>query len=114
MPLNRYDITILQGETFRKHMVWSNASGTPIDLTSHTARMHIRRTVSDPEIALELTTENARIALGGVTGTIDLVIAALDTSTLEGEFVYDLELVNGADVQRVLQGKAFVNPEVTR
>ena len=77
--------------------------------------MQIRQNVSSDTILVTLTTENGGITLGGVLGTIQLTMTATDTAAItwsDGE--YDLELVNGAYVKRLLRGKVKVTKEVTR
>lgn len=76
--------------------------------------MQIRRQIEDTTVMLELTTENGRITLGGAAGTIELLITAADTSTLTTSGVYDLELVEGAVVKRLIRGNINLNLEVTR
>jgi hypothetical protein len=62
-----------------------------------------------------LTTENGRIALGGAAGTITLNVAATAMETLEAKtYVYDLELINGATVIRLLQGLFVNRPNATK
>lgn len=114
-PAN-YDITIYQGATLRLSFVWKTGEpATAVDLTGYTARMHIREYLDAPTTLIELTTTNGRITLGGVAGTIDLFIAATDTTTMAWDAgVYDLELVNGTDVVRFMQGTVRVYKEVTR
>ena len=110
-----YDITADQGATFTLNITWKDSSGTLIDLTSWTARMKVRPLIQSDTSLVELTTENGRIALGGALGTIDLTIAATDTDDLPvGTYRYDLELVNGATVERLLMGSFTVRGEATR
>jgi hypothetical protein len=53
--------------------------------------------------------------LGGAAGTIVVTIAATVTAALpSGEARYDLELVNGAVVTRLIEGKATISREITR
>lgn len=108
------DFTVKQGATFQKHITWYDASGAVVDITGYTARMHLRRKITDQNPAFILTTENGGIALGGILGTVDLTISAEDTATLSGTYVYDLELASGDYVKRLLQGTITVDPEVTR
>ena len=118
MSLNKYDMignnSIKQGETFAKQITWNDGSGSPINLTGYTARMYLKRALTDTVSAFELTTANSRIALGGAVGTITLSITTTDTAGLSGDYVYDLELVNGSNVKRLLQGKIKIDAEVTK
>lgn len=114
MLAGRYALTIEQGATFTLAMFYQDDAGAAVDLTGYTARMQLRKTDHAGHIELELTTENGRIVIDGARGQIMLNIAAADTTSLTGSGVYDLELVQGAAVQRVLEGAYQVNPEVTR
>lgn len=114
MLAGQYDITVEQGSTFSLTLTYKDQRGYVIDLTDHTARMQLRPSVGSSTIALELTTANGRIAIDGAQGKITLQIGATDTAGLSGTGVYDLELVNGAVVQRILEGTYSVSPEVTR
>jgi hypothetical protein len=87
----------------------------PVDLTGFTARMDIRETLDEVTVIHTLTTENAGITLGGVAGTIDLLIPAATTEGFTfGNAVYDLELINGTVVTRLLGGAITLSKEVTR
>lgn len=87
----------------------------PVNLTGYTARMNIRSTVDATTILHSLTTENSGIALGGAAGTVDLLISATNTALFTfGTAVYDLELISGTVVTRLLSGNVTLSKEVTR
>ena len=108
------DITIEQGATFNLVFIYQDQNGDPINLTGMTARMQLRRQFNSPDALLSLTTENGRISLGGTNGTITLNVGANETANLSGSGVYDIELVNGPVVKRILEGSYSICPEVTR
>jgi hypothetical protein len=86
---------------------------TPVTLTGYTARMKIKDRIGGTTL-LELTTENGGIAIDNTAKTITLTITATATAAitwLEGEF--DLELMSGAVVTRILKGTVSVCQEVT-
>lgn len=114
MLAGRYDITVEQGSTFNLSLVYKDQRGYVIDLSGYSAKMQMRPSVSSSTVAMELSTANGRIAIEGTSGKITLQITAADTATLSGSGVYDLELSNGAIVQRILEGSYTVSPEVTR
>lgn len=116
MPAGNYNFVVEQGATFKKRVTWKDAAGNPQNLTDFTGRMQIRETVESATPEVSLTTENNGITLGGVLGTIDLLISADDTTDLvPGSYKYDLELENAlGEVTRLLEGKIKVKPEVTR
>ena len=113
----RYDMTIWQGATFQRVFTWR--VGTPaanVNLTGYTARMQLRISSDAATPALEATTENGRITLGGAAGTVTLDLPATVTAALPAnQYAYDLELVSGSgQVTRLLEGFATVDAEVTR
>ena len=113
MPAAKYDIEIEQGATFSLVITYENPDGTLVNLTGMTARMQVRDPADD-SLIVELTTENGRITLGGAAGTVTLSITAADTAALTRGGIYDLELVNGSEVTRLIQGKASLSEEVTK
>ena len=114
-PAQTYDITADQGATYSVVITYKNSNGTPINLTNYTARMQLRASYASAAAALTLTTENGRIALGGALGTLTLNVAAATMETLEAKtYVYDLELVDGSTVIRLLQGLFVNRPNATK
>ena len=115
MTAGLYDIIIEQGATFQMSLTWNDNTGSPINLSGYSARMQVRTSYEAEETLVSLTSLGGDIVLGGALGTIAITIAASVTETLQiDEGVYDLELVNGLTVTRLLQGKATVSREVTR
>jgi hypothetical protein len=111
----RYKIQIDQGSTWSLQLTWLDADGAAVDLTGYTARMQIRPTLESTTVTASLTTENGGIALGGTAGTIDLTLSASATAAIvAGSYFYDVELVNGVVVTRVIEGGLTVRREVTR
>jgi len=112
------DMVIEQGATFEHRLIWKDSTGTEIDLTGYSARMHMRAKIADVDFIMELTDGNGRITLGGALGTIDIEISAEDTATLTTKnMVYDLEMVIGVapeHVTRLVEGKVTLSKEVTR
>ncbi len=123
------NLDIDQGSYWSQSLLWKDAAGDVVDLTGYTARMSVRREVTDGDPAvISLTTANSRITLGLVEDTpggtplynILLELAAADTAALptgneKSVWRYDLEMVPaGGQVHRLIQGKFIVHPEVTR
>lgn len=114
MAAGKYDITIDQGSVFDIPMTYRDAAGAPVDMTSWTARMQVRKTAASPTLVVELTTANSRITLGN--GSLSLHMADTVTATLTpGDYVYQLELdPGGGNAFRFLEGKCTISAEVTR
>jgi hypothetical protein len=109
-----------QGATFRKTITMFQSDGTTVvDLTGFTARMKIKDEVGGNLI--KSLTSSSGLTIGGSAGQpnngqIDITISAADTASFSAPLdgVYDLEIVsNSGIVDRVLQGKFIINPEVT-
>jgi hypothetical protein len=109
-----HDFLIEQGATKTLRFIWKDSEGVPVDLTSYTARMQLRRTVSSDTVVAELTTENGGIVLGGTDGTVDVEFSAELTAGLSKDGVYDLELESAGVVTRLVQGNFTLSREVTR
>lgn len=119
MAAGSYDLNIEQGSTFEQEFIWQDTQTPPqpIDLTGYTARLQIRTSYEAATPEIELTTANGRITLGGLLGTITLLLTDDETAALDwpSPAVYDLELESASGrVTRLLKGKATLDPEVTR
>lgn len=109
-----HDFNVDQGTTWNRQLVWNDADDNPVDLTGFTARMQIRRDVQATGIDLSLTTENGGITIDSPAGKVTMYATAAQTALLAGTYYYDLEMVSGDDVTRLLQGKFILDREVTR
>jgi len=112
MESTEYPLTIEQGSTFQMQFRWK-VDGTVMNLTGATARMQLRRAPRSAVI-FELTNTNSRILLGGTQGTVSLELTPEETASIPaGNFVYDIEIVFGSVVRKLLRGTAVVVSEVT-
>lgn len=91
MSAGIYNITVEQGATLDLRLTVTEPTGLK-DLTGYTAHMQIRREIDDSGILLDLTDANGKLELGGVLGTIRIIVSAVDTAALASSGVYDLEL----------------------
>jgi hypothetical protein len=110
-----YNITIEKGVTFTRVLTVTDSEDNLVDFTGYTARMAIKKHRASGTVILSLTTENGRITLGGAAGTVILgPISDVITAAIEEEAgVYDLELIQGGVVQRLIKGVVVFDPEVT-
>jgi len=111
---NSLALTCPQGSTFTRRLLYK-INREVVNLTGYTARMQIRESHSSPTYAIELTVGNG-ITITGATGQISITITAGATAALQARtYVYDIELVApDTTVQRLMEGKFVVTPEVTR
>lgn len=109
-----YNIRCDQGSTLERVITVTQSDGTPVDLSGYSARMQVRRRLGSEDTLLDLTTEGGEIVLGGEDGTIAISISATQTAEVPRSGVYDLELVNGPTVTKILRGQFILQPEVTQ
>jgi hypothetical protein len=104
-----WDLEIEQGATFAQSFDCT-VDDPAFTWAGFTARAQIRSEASATgDLLLDLTDY---LSIEG--GTIHLDIPASVTATLTRNGRWDLELVQGIGVVRLLQGKAIISPEVTR
>lgn len=106
-----YNICYIQGSTFNKRITWLQ-DGIATNLTGYTAKMQVRAAPDSPVI-VELSTENGRITLGGVNGTIDLKIED-SVIVAAGNYFYDLDLYSASETYTLLKGRFQIIAEITK
>ena len=115
MTAGIYNATIDQGSVWSVIFVYKDPSDNPINLTGYTAAMQLRQSYDSTAADLTLTTANGGIVIIGATGTVTVTATDEQTEALSpGYYVYDLELVSGANVSRLVQGQITVAEQVTR
>lgn len=118
MAAAQYDLALEQGATFRLTITWTDASNNPISLVGATAHMSIRTQVANTDTGsplIDLTTANGGLTLGGVAGTISILITAAQTAALtvaRGRYDLYVTLSNG-DRDRLMEGAVTIDPQVT-
>lgn len=131
MP-SSFALEATQNETFRLRLEAhiGTKTGELENLTGCTARMMIRENWEDTSANIELTTENGGITLGGVEGTIDVLItleqmltsfpvpaiadAPAGTKIPFAVYVYDLQIIYpSGDTKVFLRGTFTVFAGVT-
>ena len=122
MAASQYDITIEQGATFTLNIDFKDGNDQLYDLSSgYTGRMKIRHAVggdlidsSEPEDA---PNNNISITLGATSNSSPNIVVSIAANKTSGytfsSGVYDLELVAGTNVDRVVQGRVTLDKEVT-
>lgn len=122
MSAGNYNFTIEQYATFSTVFTWTagpnvpnppvGASPLPVNLTGYTAQLQIRQYAPGGTLLYDAS---ANLVLGGVNGTITLIIPAATTAGFTWfSGVYDLILTDSSgNVYRLLQGTVTVTPGVT-
>jgi hypothetical protein len=115
MSAGIYNDILDQGATYQLVVAYKNDDGTPVNLSGFQAFMQLRENYQSAVADLTLSTVNGAITINGPLGEITIQATATQTAALLADYyVYDLELVNGPAVTRLLQGQITVNSEVTR
>lgn len=116
----RLDLIIEKGSTFSKVFIWKtkdSQSGqlTPVDLTGYKARLQVREDYDSLVVLFNLTTENNLILIEPLLGKITINIPADYSSLVTTSYgVWDIELYQDTYVERLLEGRVKLTPEVTR
>ena len=125
MAAGKYSFIIEQGATTNFQINWTDESGSAMDLTGYHGRMQIRSDYnSAPLISLtsSLSPDGTGINISGSngitpiqSGSIGVYISAYSSSLLDfGEALYDLEMVKGDVVTRLLEGRVKLSKNVTK
>ena len=116
MAAGKYSFTIEQGSTFQLELQYKDSANAPIDLTNYHGRMQIRETIGSATAIINLSSSRDADGTGlnfsgsnGTTplasGSIGIYISAASSSGFTfNEAVYDLEIVSGSYVARLLEG----------
>ena len=108
------NFVVEQGATFAKSFTWKEG-GVAKNLTGYTARMKARPSITSDTVIIDASTANGKITIDPLLGVIELTISATETAAMTfTTAVYDLELVSGAVVTRLVQGTLTLSREVTR
>ena len=126
MAAGKYSFIIEQGATTDFEIVWKDGNGDVVNLSDYHARMQIRSGYgSDSTLHISLSSsldsDGTGLNLSGSNGTnplssgsIGIFISAASSSAFDfNEAKYDLELVSGSYVTRLIEGKVKLNREVT-
>lgn len=126
MAAGKYSFIIEQGATTNLNVQWTNNSGSAVDLTGYQARMQIRPGIEASDVYISLSSslspDGTGLNLSGSngstplsSGSVGIYISAYSSSLLSfTEAYYDLEMVNGREVTRLLEGKVRLSKNVTR
>lgn len=126
MAAGVFDLTIEQGATFRRTVIWRDPNVNPTtlgpvkDLTGCTALMEIRNVIADRAdsvVLLTLSTENGGIVITGAQGRLDIHATGVQTRALIAKKgVYDLYVFYAGDLDdpiKILKGAVAIDKTVT-
>ena len=108
-----YNMTCYQGATLDKTFTFTQ-DGTAINWTGYTAKLQVRQYVNTTDTAVLTLTSGSGITPLTSDGKIIITATATQTGAITaGNYVYDLEVISGSTVYRVLQGRFTVDGQVT-
>jgi len=126
MAAGRYTFIIEQGATLDFELQYKNATGSAIDLSSYSGRMQIRPDAASSTVYLTLSSslqaDGSGLNFSGsngatppTSGSIGVFISAVSSSLLSFDTAYyDIEIVSGSYVTRLLEGQVKLSKEITR
>lgn len=128
MAAGKYHLIVEQGATLNLEIQYKDSAGVPVDLTGYSGRMQIRSDYADnnPTTYITLSSSLASDGTGlnfsgsnGITpptsGSIGIFISAASSSAFTFDTAkYDLEIISGSVVTRLIQGDVKLQKEVTR
>lgn len=93
----KVDYELWQGDTWEPGTITASISGTVINFTGYTAKMEIRNAISNDVI---LTLQNGSGITLSTLGVITIVMTAVQTSALIGDYKYDLQITDTSSKKR--------------
>ena len=129
MAAGKYNFIIEQGTTVDFEIQYKDSNNTPVDLTGYSGRMMIRSNFADSSpapttyltLSSSLNPDGTGLNFSGSSGTtpptsgsIGVFISATTSSLFTfARAKYDLEIVSGSTVVRLLEGTITLSKEVT-
>lgn len=125
MAAGVYDLRIEQGASFYNEVQWLVESKenpnefVPVDITAWEIRCQIRARANSPIIIKTVNVQK----IDAVNGIFAIYLNPVETANIPTvgtywkeyeSFAYDIEAESGTGVERLLNGKVFVSPNVTR
>ena len=104
------NLVIDQGTTFSADLTLTDENGDPLDLVGYTANSQIRKWYTSSNAAAIFST-----SINVQSAVITLSLTSNQSGNLtSGRYVYDVEINNGSEVSRIVEGIVTVTPQVTR
>jgi hypothetical protein len=107
---SKANLVIDQGSTFSSDLYLTDTEGAPLILSGYTASSQVRKWYTSANAAVNFTT-----FVNTTSAFITLSLTSTQTASLtSGRYVYDVEISDGINVSRVVEGIVTVTPQVTR
>lgn len=104
----KLNIVIDQGTSFYTTFNVNDDAGNPIDLTGYIGSSQLRKHYTSSNATPFTVTMDS-------SGTVQLSMTSNVTSSLTaGRYVYDVEVYDGSNTSRLVEGIVTVTPQVTR
>lgn len=105
----RQDLTIEQGTDLDVPITIEG-----LNVTGYTAKLQVRTAIVNGDLLYEMSTENGKISTAD--GTVKLMFDAPDFEGISWRVgYYDLKITSGTGKPtRIMEGKFYVDPEVTQ
>ena len=125
MGAARYSFIVEQGATTNIQLKWEDENGS-IDLSGYSGKMQIRPTIDSNTVYLTLSSsldvDGTGLNMSGSdgetavqSGSIGIYISAAQSAQLNFDTAYyDLEMMSGNEVTRLLEGQVKLSKNVTR
>jgi hypothetical protein len=127
MSAGTYNFTIEQGATVDFELQYTDVNDSPISLAGYSGRMQIKSGFANDKPVTYASLSSSRYpdgtglnlsgSLGNTptsSGSIGVYISAVSSSAFTfAKAKYDLELVSGSTVTRILEGTITLSKEVT-
>ena len=102
-----FNFQMVEGDTFRAVLDVTDSAGDPVSFAGKTVSAQARRTYGAS------TAVNFGVSVS--SNEITLTLTAEQSSSMEGSWVYDVQVVTpGTSTRTILAGVLEVQPEVTR
>lgn len=104
-----HHIVINVGETFTEVYTFTDTNGDPVDATGYTGTMQVR---AEP-FATSALIAAPSVSAGNSSGQFTVTLASgVSAALTPGVYLYQLDITNGSETLRMLEGKCWVKDTV--
>jgi hypothetical protein len=109
-----YDFTLLQGSDFELTITLKDSTDAVRDLTGKSFRGQARKQIIQAAPDLEFEFEETDLVNGEFKLKIPAALSTALNLRQKTYLLYDVEMFDLSSVERIIQGKITLDPEVTR